>query len=137
MDSALLYPQNDLFWVKGAFEGLLSTWKTANSLFSKLSKRSETNYCCSKLIKLKNEPADVQKYIRRAKLKMARRISSIWTNRPDMKLGEIVSYSNPMCRNIWEFVWKCKLKNYIKHFVTRGEKLKQFLLTISFVITSL
>ena len=98
------------------------TLKTANSPFFKLSQGSETNYCCSKLIKLKNEPADVQKCIRRAKLKMARRISSIWTNRPDMKLGEIVSYSNPMCRNIWEFVWKCKLKNYIKHFVTTRRK---------------
>ena len=126
-----------LFWSFLVLGLDLKTLKTANSPFFKLSQGSETNYCCSKLIKLKNEPADVQKYIRRAKLKMARRISSIWTNRPDMKLGEIVSYSNPMCRNIWEFVWKCKLKNYIKHFVTRGEKLKQFLLTISFVITSL
>ena len=53
------------------------TLETANSPFFKLSQGSETNYCCSKLIKLKNEPADVQKYIRRAKLKMARRIYSI------------------------------------------------------------
>ena len=108
-----LYPQNDPFWEDDAFEGLLSTWKFANSLFSKLSKRSETNYCCSKLIKLKNEPADVQKYIRRAKLKTARRISSIWTNRPDMKLGEIVSYSNllrKIFQNLFENVnWKITL----------------------------
>ena len=95
------------FWNRGPF---WCFWRIVIDLENcklplfKLSEGSETNYCCSKLIKLKNEPADVQKYIRRAKLKTARGISSIWTNRPDMKLGEIVSYSNLMCKNILEFV---------------------------------